>query len=57
MRYMDMGPLDKQPIGFPPHKRPREAAKDANQPFKGHSCCGVDFESLIVRLNHLCLIM
>uniref|UniRef100_A0A7I4AU19 UBX domain-containing protein n=1 Tax=Physcomitrium patens TaxID=3218 RepID=A0A7I4AU19_PHYPA len=34
VRYMDMGPLDKQPIGFPPHKRPREAAKDANQPFK-----------------------
>lgn len=46
VRYMDMGPLEKQPNVFPPQKRPREAAKDYSPPRGNFSLFLISFCSL-----------
>lgn len=30
VRYMDMGPMEGKPIGFPPQKRPRESTETSD---------------------------
>ncbi len=35
MPYMDRGPMDRQPIGVPPQKRPRESTPNVMDSSRG----------------------